>query len=107
MNSSIAKIPIHIIPSPNAPDEFMATIQPLITSNHSDNDRKKVETVWNTMISEIRSTKANASLKIVLEGYNRDGWSWKPNADHWVTMTVVNHHENQKKKKLEDKEKKA
>ena len=101
MNSSIAKIPIHIIPSPNAPDEFMATIQPLITSNHSDNDRKKVETVWNTMISEIRSTKPNANMKIVLEGYNRDGWSWKPNADHWVTMTVVNHHENQKKKKLE------
>ena len=101
MDSSTSKIPIHIIPSPGAPDEFMATIQPLIISNHDENDRKRVENIWNTMINEIqRTTKSNSMNKIVLEGYTRDGWSWKPNADHWVTMTVRNHHENQQKKKL-------
>lgn len=103
MDSSLSKIPIHLIPSPGAPDEFMATIQPLISSNYSESDRMKVENAWDTMINEIQSAaKSNSTNKIVLEGYTRDGWAWKPNADHWVTMTVVNHHENQQKKKLEN-----
>ena len=102
MSSSTSKVPIHLIPSPGAADEFMATIQPLIASNHSESDRRKVETAWNTMLDEIRATTSDSNIKIVLEGYTRDGWAWKPNADQWVTMTVVNHHENRQKKKLEN-----
>lgn len=102
MNSPISKVPIHLIPSPGAADEFMATIQPLIASSLSESDRMKVENVWNTMINEIQATTSNSNIKIVLEGYTRDGWAWKPNADQWVTMTVVNHHDNRQKKKLEN-----
>jgi hypothetical protein len=103
MDSSTVKIPLHLIPSPGAPDEFMAIIQPLITSDLNENDRMKVENVWNTMIDDIQqATSSGSKNKIVLEGYTRDGWAWKPNADHWVSMTIINYHENQQKKKLEN-----
>jgi hypothetical protein len=115
---SLVKIPIHLIPSPGAPDEFMATIQPVLSSSSSDkddNNRMKVETAWTSLLRELQqqqhhqhsststSTTPSTStygVKIILEGYTREGWSWKPNADSWTTMTVQNHHENQSKHKL-------
>jgi hypothetical protein len=80
-----------------------------------DAEMMKIQTIWNTMIQEQRIEKdstegnnniscstnpSNDSSKIVLEGYTRDGWAWKPNVDHWTTITVLNCGSNSKKRKL-------
>jgi hypothetical protein len=92
----LSSIDLYLIPSPGAPEELMATIQPCINHDANPDVRAKMEMVWNEVIQNQSRKK-----KVTLEGYTRDGWAWKPNSDAWTTVNVVNIADNRKKGKLQ------
>lgn len=94
----LSSIDLYLVPSPGAPEELMATIQPCVKhdTNPDVTVSTKIEMVWNELIKD--QSRKN---KVTLEGYTRDGWAWKPNSDAWTAIKVSNIGDNRKKRKLQ------
>jgi hypothetical protein len=65
------EIKLYLIPQPGAKPEFLASLQVVDPS-------PAVTTLWNDRLPE----------QVVLEGYTRDSWAWKP-SPVWQTITCV------------------
>jgi hypothetical protein len=65
------EIKLYLIPQPGAKPEFLASLQVVDPS-------PAVTTLWNDRLPE----------QVVLEGYTRDSWAWKPSSA-WQTITCV------------------
>jgi hypothetical protein len=65
------EIKVFLIPQPGAKPEFLASLQTVDPS-------PAVTAVWNDTLPD----------QIVLEGYTRDGWAWKP-ASAWLSVACV------------------
>jgi len=59
------QIQLFLVPQPGANPEFLATLAP--TNDASD----AILELWND---------PSLPTKVILEGYTRDGWAWKPNS---------------------------
>lgn len=76
------EIQLFLVPSPGSKPEFVATVQPVMKAKsdtsatrttadeiHANEDP---EQLWNRITSATKS--------IVMEGYTREGWAWKPSS---------------------------
>jgi hypothetical protein len=65
------EIKLYLIPQPGSKPEFLASLQVVDPS-------PAVTTLWNDRLPE----------QVVLEGYTRDNWAWKPSSA-WQTITCA------------------
>lgn len=69
------EIQLFLVPTPGTKPEFLATVQPVAPNPVALG-------VWDAVVG------GQQDGKVVLEGYTRDGWAWKPDATGWTGVTV-------------------
>jgi len=68
------EIQLYLIPQPGSKPEFLASLQVVDPS-------PAVTQLWNKVLT------TTSSNKVILEGYTRDAWAWKP-SQHFQNITV-------------------
>jgi hypothetical protein len=82
------ELQLMLVPAPGAKPEFLATVQPV------SDDGCKMMTNATAKTNTIAQVWESIGNTVVLEGYTRDGWAWKPmvtpppDGCGWTTLTV-------------------
>jgi hypothetical protein len=83
------ELQLMLVPAPGAKPEFLATVQPVSDDGSAMTTDATAKT--NTVIAQVLESIGST---LVLEGYTRDGWAWKPMATPppagcgWTTLTM-------------------
>jgi hypothetical protein len=82
------ELQLMLVPAPGAKPEFLAMVQPV------SDDGCTMTTDATAKTNTVAQVWASIGNTVVLEGYTRDGWAWKPMATPppdgcgWTTLTV-------------------
>jgi len=83
------ELQIFLTPQPGAKPEFLATVRPAENGGIGGGGN---EAAWNQLLQLQRPRRGASSgddrCTLVLEGYTRDGWAWKPSPQGFVGVRV-------------------